>query len=622
MPHIGTVSPSSPTRPRLALRVAVVGHRSDKLPVAAHDDVREALLAVLDLVSQEVRAASGRDPGLYREEPPLLTLFTGLAAGADSLGAEAALLRPEWRVHAVLPFEVAAYRQDFRGDEERARFESLLSRTHATTTLDGTPGAWDAYLPLSRVMVDAADILVAVWDGKAPAGPGGTANIVRHARRESVPVVRIDPAPGAVPWMEDLSVPDHGRARRLSRLDDRVRELLAGPREREATARWFAERGGLRRTPGTFDAVVRTMMRVARRGDPGGRRAPGPLARDPAGDRAREWESEWTDLPDPVRVGTAARFAAQQGWADELARWYAARFRSTFSLLFLLAVASVTVGAALQLEVAGRGVGLALVLPIIEPAVLATMLYFVVRTRQAGWHERWLDYRSLAEHTRHLAVLWPLGRTTSVVRLPARPLPHDPRTSWVSWLLRATSREAGLVAARFDSDYARAARRWLLEHETIPQRAFHRARRMRLGSLSDPLEALAQRLVEIALILSILRLFELPTVFGQFAGGGDGKTTEVAVGQQWWVILGAVSTGLPALAAGIHGFLGMADFEGTALRSAGVEGRLAELEQLLEELDPVDVTGVGDLATEMTRAMEGELGSWHTAAASRRIQPT
>lgn len=621
-PHIGTVSPPTPARPRLALRVAVVGHRSDKLPLAAHDAVREALLAVLDVVAREARAALARDAELYREEPPLLTLLTGLAVGADTLGAEAALRRPEWRVHAVLPFALDAYRGDFAEGEERERLHALLARAHATTTLDGTPGSWDAYLPLSRVMVDAADVLVAVWDGEAPAGPGGTANIVRHARRESVPVVRIDPVQGAVPWMEELSAPDHGRERRLSRFDDRLRELLAGPRERGATARWFAERGGPRRTPGTFDAVVRTMTRLTRRGRPAGRRRPGLLARDPAGDRTRKWESDWTELPAPVRSATARHFAAQQGWADELARWYAARFRSTFSLLFLLAVASVTVGAALQLEVAGRGIGLALILPVIEPAVLAAMLYFVIRTRQAGWHERWLDYRSLAEHTRHLAVLWPLGRTANVVRLPANALPHDPRSSWVSWLLRATSREAGLVAARFDHDYARSVRRWLLEHEAMPQRAFHRARRMRLGSLSEPLEALAQRLVEIALILSLLRLFELPTIFGQFAGGDEGKAAEVAVSQRWWVILGAVSTGLPALAAGVHGFLGMADFEGTALRSAGVEGRLAELEQLLEELDPVDVTGVGDLAKEMTRAMEGELGSWHTAAASRRIQPT
>jgi hypothetical protein len=362
------------------------------------------------------------------------------------------------------------------------------------------------------------------------------------------------------------------------------------------------------------------MMRLTRREGVAGRRPPSPLASDPGSARQAEWGGAWTALPGDVATDTATRFGALHGWADELARWYAARFRSTFSLLFVLAVASVIIGATLQLEVAGRGIGLALVLPLVEPLVLGAMLYFVVRTRRAGLHDRWLDYRSLAEHTRHLAVLWPLGRTTAAVRLPAGALVHDPRRSWMAWLLRAVGREAGLVAATFDTPYAEAARRWVLRQEAVPQRAFHRARRMRLGSLNQPLEALAQWLVEIALFLSILRLLELPTIFGQLMGAGDGKTTEIAVTQRWWVILGAVSTGLPALAAGIHGFLGMADFEGTALRSAGIEGRLAEVERLLEELDPVDVTGVGDLTREMTRAMEGELGSWHSAAASRRIQ--
>jgi hypothetical protein len=598
----------------------VVGHRTDKLPVVAHERVRGQIAAVLDMVAREAGAALRRDPRLYGEGSPLLTLFTGLATGADTLGAEAALARPAWRLHAVLPFAASAYAADFALGAERERFETLLEAADATTTLDGAPGMWDRYLPLSRVMVDAADLVVAVWDGNDPAGPGGTANIVRQARRESVPVVRIDPHLDATAWLEDLGSPDQGRARRLSRLDDRVRELLAPPLEVAAATRWFAERGGPRRTPGTFDAVVRVMMRLTRREGTAGRRAPAPLAPDPGRERQAEWRGAWAELPGEVSAETVARFGAQHGWADELARWYAARFRSTFSLLFVLAVASVLVGATLQLEVAGRGVGLALILPLVEPLVLGAMLYFVIRTRRAGLHDRWLDYRSLAEHTRHLAVLWPLGRTTAAVRLPPGALAHDPRRSWVAWLLRAAGREAGLVAATFDAGYADAVRRWFLREEAVPQRAFHRARRMRLGSLNQPLEALAQRLVEIALLLSLLRLLELPTIFGQVIGAGDGKATEVAVTQQWWVILGAVSTGLPALAAGIHGFLGMADFEGTALRSAGIEGRLAELERLLEELDPVDVSGVGELAREMTRAMEGELGSWHSAAASRRIQ--
>lgn len=613
------MSPPSPPRPRLTFRVAIVGHRPGKLPPDAIAAVRAAIADTLRTAAGEAEAALRRAPECYRDEPPLLLGYTGLAEGADTLGAEA-ILEEGWHLHAVLPYDAAAYRDDFPESASRARYESLLARAAKVSVLDGTPGRWDRYVPLSRVIGDSADLIVAVWDGEEAAGAGGTANIVRQARRESIPVVRIDPVADAWPWLEDLSASDQGRARRLSRLDDRIRALLAPPRELDAATRWFGETGGPHRTPGTFDAVVRVLMRITRQHGPAGRRAPAPLAVDPGADRDREWRAAWRDPLGAVADDTATRFASQHGWADELARWYAARFRSTFSLLFVLAVASVVVGATVQLEVAGRGVGLALVLPIVEPVVLASMLYFVIRTRKAGWHERWLDYRSLAEHTRHLAVLWPLGRTTSVVRLPVRPIPQDPRLSWVSWLLRAVSREAGLVATRFDRGYAEALRRWLVREEAAPQRAFHRARRIRLGRLSTPLEALAQRLVELALFLSLLRLMELPTVFGQLIGAGDGKTTEVAVSQRWWVILGAVSTGLPALAAGIHGFLGMADFEGTALRSAGIEGRLDELEQILEELEPLDVTGVGEIAKEMTRAMEGELGSWHSAAASRRIQ--
>ena len=47
-----------------------------------------------------------------------------------------------------------------------------------------TAGVW---------IVDHSDLLVAVWDGRAPRGTGGTADVVVYARRVARPVLIVDP---------------------------------------------------------------------------------------------------------------------------------------------------------------------------------------------------------------------------------------------------------------------------------------------------------------------------------------------------------------------------------------------------------------------------------------------
>jgi hypothetical protein len=135
-----------------------------------------------------------------------------------------------------------------------------------------------------------------------------------------------------------------------------------------------------------------------------------------------------------------------------------------------------------------------------------------------------------------------------------------------------------------------------------------------------PVERLAERLVTLALVLALLQHTDLAGQAIELVSNLP-KSRVIAIEQQLWTVLAAVVTALPAMAAAVHGFLGTADLEGIALRSAAIEGRLAQLEGQLGRLDPVDLTGVGDIVLEMTRAMEGELGSWHAAAASRRLQP-
>jgi hypothetical protein len=623
--HIRQMSLPSPPRPRMAFRVAIVGHRPNRLPATANDEVGRCVHEALDAVATAVDRQHEVDAALYRDEPPLLTLHSALAEGADRIGAQAALASSRWQLHAVLPYSAEEYRRDFEGagagKDAPREFLRLLEHAEHVTVLDGRPGTWEAYVPLARTLVESADLVIAVWDGRAASGPGGTGNVVRMARNEDVPVIRITPTAPAEMWLESLPDVDHGRAKGLSELSARLRDLLQPPADPDPALRWFNERGGPRATPWLFDAVMRGLARWQRtRRDPWSR-ASNELARDPGEVERRKWQAAWPELPPTMVQPLLERFAAQFGWADALGRWYAAAFRSSFSAVFLLAVASVATSGLLHLQPASERGWLWVVVPVLEPILLGVMLFVVWRARTQRYHDRWLDYRSLAERTRHLATLWPLARSSTVVRVPPDPVAFDPRLSWVGWLLRANARESGLVFGGLDEAYPVAARQMVLRREASEQRAFHRERRVRLERLSAPLELFAQRLVAVALLLALFRLFELSEGILQVVQGSSvDKRRETALVQQTWVILAAAASGLPALAAGIHGFLGIADFEGTAFRSAAIEGRLAELEGRLHRLDPVDLSGVADLTVEMTRTMEGELGAWHSATASRRLQ--
>ena len=614
-----------PPRPRVAFRVAIVGHRRDKLPPEADDAVGRAIEAVLATVARRVTGHRDTWRELYHPDPPRLTVLSALAEGADRLGAELAQGDPAWQLHAVLPFAEEEYQRDFlppdaRERDSRDRFRELLLQAEQVTVLDGVPGRFDAYEPLARAMVEMADLLIAVWDGAPAAGPGGTANLVRQARRDDLPIVRIDPTPRGTAWLEDLAAPDHGRAAALEPLAACVDRLLAPPHDIAPALRWFAERGGRGVPPRLFDRVLgligghgRALVRRLRPARPAA------IPADPGTSRVASWRASWPEIDRRLVDLAADHFGPHAGWADDLARWYAARFRSTFTAVYLLAVAAVLVGGLLHLDPIVPWNAVAVVLAAAEPLLLVTMLWMVRSGRRSELHERWLDYRSLAERLRHLGVLWPLARTTPLIRVPDVAVPDDPRRGWVAWLLRSIARDAGLAPGRLDGAHPAAARRLALRLEAVAQREFHACRRRTLGDLTGPVERLAEGLVLRALVLSLLQHTDLVGQLLELLGGVDTSRVRV-VEQRVWVILAAVVTALPAMAAAIHGFLGTADLEGIALRSAAIEGRLAQLEAQLRRLDPVDLAGVGDLVAEMTRTMEGELGSWHAAAASRRLQ--
>lgn len=184
------------TAEAVPLVLAVVGHRDPivtelpRLRAAFREDL-EALLAALP-------------------HTPLLML-NGLACGMDSDAAEVFLdviaqdrrsrpMGPRHQLVAALPKSLASYRHDFRGQEERLRFESLLARCdgrldpsncselRGAAPLGEELGSPECYGQQGVFLVRACYLLFAFHNGFETMEIGGTAQSVAMQKGDVHPL--------------------------------------------------------------------------------------------------------------------------------------------------------------------------------------------------------------------------------------------------------------------------------------------------------------------------------------------------------------------------------------------------------------------------------------------------
>lgn len=160
------------------LRIGVTGHRK----LAGGDDLVKAVNHAIDLAISR----SGY-PGADRHTPLKLTVVSALAEGADRLLAREVLSRNGSLV-CVLPVaeqDLALYRADFESEESRQDFDDLRGRAWQQIEPPERipPEQREAgYLWAGEAVARNSDVIIAIWDGQAPRGAGGTADLIRRLR--------------------------------------------------------------------------------------------------------------------------------------------------------------------------------------------------------------------------------------------------------------------------------------------------------------------------------------------------------------------------------------------------------------------------------------------------------
>ncbi len=152
------------------MKVGITGHQQLDDPTA-WSWVKSALLNELDAI-----------------EPPIIAV-SSLAIGADQLFASLVANRGG-QIYAVIPFQ--GYERTF-GLQDVEKYRQLVDKATFVEILKTNGTDEDKFLAAGKRIVDVADSIIAIWDGKPAKGKGGTADIVAYTIQKGIPLTHLNP---------------------------------------------------------------------------------------------------------------------------------------------------------------------------------------------------------------------------------------------------------------------------------------------------------------------------------------------------------------------------------------------------------------------------------------------
>jgi hypothetical protein len=628
-------------RPRCTLRVAVVGNRrfesdadrgleSDNAGATTIRAATSACIEVWRIVTAAVaEALNATLPGggddtaptlrdFYQPGSARVTVLSSLAAGADQIGARTALelgdsTDVQISLQAVLPFgpedypgPASAPKPEFLSNEAAA-LRRLAEAADQVVRVDGVYGTLSArrqaYRTARDMLLENADLMLALYDPSAVGFGAGTLETVSRALVQGSPVLAIlardgevrvafyrttadRPVDAATAWSHAEPVSGSGWRRAAA---ERVAQVLSLPSQLAESAESAAAES--QRLEQLREEVQRLRLFF---GDVPPHRLCG--SRTLGLIFAAAWAlvlrfAGWFGGGHVPADGTPAApvsdrisngpFAPAYARASALADVYMRTYRGAFTISFLFA--GVAVSAAVMLLAVSlwyRGTpptGAAIFLGGLKIAIILVLLLLERASHQARYQELATDFRYLGELLRPMQWLASAGTMLPAVELPAHVTTHDPRHGWTVWLARAISRATPIVVCR-DNNKRTEAREVFLDTAAITsvahrarsewlqgQLAYHERNATRMHSLDHGLERLAKLLLWIvlasAIIAFLLKALPLPYEWREPA--------RLAT-----IILGALSAALPAFIAALAGIMFQSEARRLSRRSETMRGVL------------------------------------------------
>lgn len=127
---------------------------------------------------------------LLRTVPRPIVGVTSLAIGADQLFARL-VLQFGGTLHVVIPF--SGYERTFKNPHDLQTYRSLLGAADKIETVSPERSDEQAFLAAGKRVVDLSDAIIAIWDGEAARGLGGTGDVVGIAKQKQIRVIHLNP---------------------------------------------------------------------------------------------------------------------------------------------------------------------------------------------------------------------------------------------------------------------------------------------------------------------------------------------------------------------------------------------------------------------------------------------
>ncbi len=316
-----------------------------------------------------------------------------------------------------------------------------------------------------------------------------------------------------------------------------------------------------------------------------------------------------------VGIIDTARLCDHYGWANSLAEYYANLYRSAFAMNYLIGAAAVfcaflhyALGPFKKLETATYiFIGL-------ELGFLGAIFIIYMIGRNRRWHEKWIDYRLLAEYLRQLFFLIPLGPgELSSPHLPKYLSAGDPKGTWMYWHYLALRREIGIVGSELTPAYLDSVRSFLDSNAGIRgQIDYHKNNADRLEKLDSRFRCVGLSLFVSAFVAALIAL----VILWNKTHGSD-----VPI----WIeiIVGLVATAAPAFGAALAGIRTQAEFERVKKRSHAM---LQTLQRICKELAPraeghqkISYAALNLIVAEAGQLMVDELLDWRIVFKDRPL---
>jgi hypothetical protein len=622
---------SHPPKPRLALRVGITGQWPNEFSELRIGSIKAQLTRIFFAIEESAKDILRTNAAVYANEPPQFRLVSDFAEGVHRLDTLAC--SNGWLIEGILPSPKGEYVKGLansatvdKDDAHTDVLEFLKSASSVTEMPSQKPHIKDrGYVTAASYLLRQIDLLIALWDGKL-LKPGETGAIAKKAHEGGIPVIWlstiIERPPRLITDFDEKGGPIASEADCTEGpLISALKPIFDGPSidpghfsraPQDALIEFYRENWRSR----CYFTVYDFLSRVASL-----RRPRAVIRLRPVVEQSSDWNTFFHSAPsannlaDRIRQVLLPRFV----WADTLAVYFSHHYRSAYVLAYLLSAVAVFISLCgafvdqIEQEV---------IFVFLEFIVIGSIIGLILLGRHWCWHERWLDYRALAESLRHgrfLAFLSEFGRihdgsSRLISRMPL----------WTLWYVRATMRELGLPSAVLDSTYQWRILDTTLHYEIEEQIKYHKENHDTVHCVDRLLHktGVSCFLITFLILTSFLLGYGDERIFGNIAALSEHPLTalgDVTHFLRPWMLL--CTAGLPALGAALAGIRVHGDFESSEQRSAltidSLTSLKADYEAAMRREGDLDDTAERLIAA--SRVMSDDLAAWEELYGRKRL---